>query len=83
MLHRPLGQVLAFRDWLGLQIPFDDYALNAALPQVDGETHANGAPPNDHDISRLDALQTSHFNGSIRQWHAHSTRRADHFRIPL
>jgi hypothetical protein len=61
MLHRPLGQVLAFGDGLRLNITLNHNASNAALPKVNGHPHTHGPPPHNHNISRFHHLTITHF----------------------
>jgi len=64
MLHRPLGQVLAFWNGLGLHIPLYHDAAHAALTKIDGQAHADGSSANDHNLGLVHALNAVHFTFS-------------------
>jgi hypothetical protein len=53
MLHRPLGEILPFRDPLRLRIAFDDRATDSPLRKPDGEREANGPASDDGDFGMM------------------------------
>ncbi len=50
MLHRPLGQVLPFRDGLRRLVTLDHDHRNTALAQFDGQPHPDGAAAHDQNL---------------------------------